>query len=158
MAAHATTNWLQWGKKGGIDDGNVDIATWRYSTLNSVYWLDDEEVVDRFQGVVWKCGNGGSHACAHSTHAGWSNNPSIFRREWFLKHFNETLLHDWTERAESAINLSPHVWQWKCFVVAQDGTGLFTHRDTDRSLDAQSPCGKQKILKYERRLARERPY
>ena len=153
MSAHAKSNWVQWeGGERTMKAGNVDLSIWRYSVLNSVTWLGDAEVSDRFYDVLWKCGDGGSHTCAHSTHAGWTNNPSLFRRDWFLENFNLTLHNDWTGRAESAINLSPHVWQWKCFVVAQSGTGVFTHRDTDRALTAQSPCGSNPGLKYKRKL------
>ena len=118
----------------------IDVSTWRFATLNTIHWLPNPTLHFRKE-VLWNCGTG--HFCAYSTHAAWTNNPSLFLRDWFLEHFRDIVYADWTTRLESAINLTPHAWQWKCFVIAH-GEGLFTHKDIDTDISNQSPCRKEK--------------
>ena len=91
--------------------------------------------------MVWKCRN--MH-CAWSTHAGWTNNPFVAKTQWLLETIVPIAVQDWTRRVESAVNLSPLLWDEGCYVIAA-GEGLFTHRDEDRPLNLQSPCAKPRV-------------
>lgn len=76
--------------------------------------------------------------CAFSTHAGWTNNPFLIQPSFFLENIAPSALADWVGSIEGAINNSPHLWDDKCFVIAQ-GDGIFTHRDVDKEITDQSP-------------------
>ena len=77
--------------------------------------------------------------CSFSTHAGWTNNPFMARRKWLLDVIVPIALADWTRRVESAVCLSPSLWDYSCYVVAAS-KGLFTHDDVDKPMSEQSPC------------------
>ena len=77
--------------------------------------------------------------CSFSTHAGWTNNPFMARRKWLLDVIVPIALADWTRRVESAVCLSPSLWDYRCYVVAAS-KGLFTHDDVDKPMSEQSPC------------------
>ena len=142
---------------------SADIA--RHKVLDSTGWLTNP--YDYFpKGVVWQCvpSNDGSNEssasgeessknagndddkrwwCAHSTHAGWTNNPFIVRREWMWSEIVPIANVDWTRRVESAVCLSPPLWDHACYSIAA-GEGIFTHRDSDQPLEVQSPCEKSR--------------
>ena len=104
-----------------------------HSALEVVHWMDEPPFPRE---VLWKCAE--SLTCAFSTHAGWSNNPFVARRQFLREHVLPAASADWTTTIEGALNLSPHLWDDKCFVLAQ-GEGIFTHADTDRGIVDQSP-------------------
>jgi hypothetical protein len=121
-----------------------DVA--RHKVLDATMWLEDpHEVFSRE--MVWECGEdrsgGATRAerwwCAYSTNAGWTNNPFLAKTAWLLREIVPIAEVEWTRRIESAVNLSPPLWDDACFVVAA-GEGIFTHSDEDRPLEVQSPC------------------
>eukprot|EP00924_Labyrinthula_sp_SR-Ha-C_P004122 snap_masked-scaffold_3-processed-gene-14.23-mRNA-1 protein AED:1.00 eAED:1.00 QI:0/0/0/0/1/1/2/0/143 len=74
-----------------------------------------------------------------STHAGWSNNPFLAKTSWLKENVADHVGYDdWTTTIESGLNLSPFLWDEKCFIIAQT-EGLFTHKDIDRPIEDQSP-------------------
>jgi hypothetical protein len=116
-----------------------DIAN--HKVLEAAQWL--QHSTDVFSSdVVWKCQN--KWLCAWSTHAGWTNNPFMAKTEWLLNAIVPIARVDWTRRIESAVNLSPPLWDEECYVIAS-GEGLFTHKDEDRILEVQSPCASPRI-------------
>jgi hypothetical protein len=134
-----------------------------HSVLESTHWLHHPTQVFGSD-VVWPCDQQhppqhlpkaqkfNSHAslmqdsslanrpyCAFSTHAGYSNNPFLAYKSFLESNIAPAALVDWTKTVEAAINLSPHLWDHQCFVVAQTA-GLFMHQDVDgRALEEQSP-------------------
>jgi hypothetical protein len=139
------SNWK--GKeKEMLNVRSGDIA--RHKVLDAVSWLDNP--LEHFpKNVVWDCtmkkdNNNEKWWCAHSTHAGWTNNPFIVRRDWILREIVPIANVDWTKRVESAVCLSPILWDHGCHVVAS-GEGIFTHRDIDQPLNVQSPCERPRI-------------
>ena len=109
------------------------------SVLNAAAWQENDELVKAYFGEnVWRCS--GAHSrllCSTSPFSAWTNNPSIFPRSWFLKFLHKAALA--AAQFESAINLSPHLWNERCFHIGQ-GTGLFSHVDLDKDPSSQSPC------------------
>ena len=113
----------------------------RLSILNTMHWIKHPDIFYP-NNIIWKCKterNENSFYCTNSMYAGWTNNPTMFQKEWFLKHFKSIAENDFTGRLEAAINLTPQAWIWQCFVIGQ-GNGLFTHNDLDKPLHLQSPC------------------
>ena len=91
--------------------------------------------------VIWTCGSRENALCAFSTHASWTNNPVVFRREFFLAHILPAALADTTRRTlEAAVSFSPGRWAGCCFVVAQSFPGMFTHDDRDKPQWEQTVC------------------
>jgi hypothetical protein len=145
-----------------------DVAN--HTVLSTAYWLPDPPSV--FPDQVWRCRGGGgappaprseaSEAvfCAKAPFAGWSNNPFLALRGWWLGNVGPVAAADaaifdgWPVREgrrgdkgrlEAAINLSPHLWDDRGHVVAH-GEGLFTHADVDRPMHVQSPCTMMETL------------
>ena len=155
-----------------------DVAN--HTVLETGYWLSDPSAT--FPGLVWQCNHKwrgrlesvlpGSaeesnpnvyardlkrHFCTGAPFAGWSNNPFLVRRSWWLGNVGPVAAADfeifewWPARSETsgrrgdkgrleaAINLAPHLWDDRGYVVAH-GEGLFSHADIDRHLAVQSPC------------------
>ncbi len=113
----------------------------RLAVLNTMHWIEHPDVFYP-NNVIWKCGgveNEDGFFCTHSIYSGWTNNPTMFKKDWFLNHFAKIAEKDFTGRLEAAINLTPQAWIWQCFVIGQ-GNGLFTHNDLDKPLIMQSPC------------------
>ena len=144
----ARMNW-RGREKDVLTVRSGDVA--RHKVLDSTQWLDSpHEYFPRE--MVWECapqpardrsGSAGSERwwCAFSTNAGWTNNPIMAEREWLLREIVPISDIEWTRRIESAVNLSPPLWDHACFIVAA-GEGIFTHRDQDRPLEVQSPCAR----------------
>jgi hypothetical protein len=119
-----------------------------HSLLDTLHWLHDPVVYFfrqddgrgdvRAQAPLWRCGARDQLFCAYSSHQGWTNNPWVLEPAWFLRNIAPAALADWTRSLEGALGMSPHLWDDRCFVVAQ-GQGLFTHRDLDKPAEAQSP-------------------
>ena len=107
-----------------------------HSVLETIHWMSSPPFSSD---ILWRCGPDRSFFCAYSTHAGWSNNPFIARRSFVRDRVLPVGDADWTRTIEGAINLSPHLWDDACYILAQ-GEGLFTHSDIDRPLTQQSPA------------------
>ena len=112
------------------------------SILNAASWQqDDARVKELFGGRVWRCHP--NFLCGHSPVSAWTNNPSMYRKDWFVENMLEAAENSY--HFESSINLSPHLWSAQCWIVAQ-GRGLFTHVDLDKNIQDQSPCEIPEII------------
>ena len=126
------------------------------SILNAASWQqDDARVKELFGGRVWRCHP--NFLCGHSPVSAWTNNPSMYRKDWFVENMLEAAENSY--HFESSINLSPHLWSAQCWIVAQ-GRGLFTHVDLDKNIQDQSPCEIPEIIimdvnKYKLRLKKK---
>jgi hypothetical protein len=106
-----------------------------HSVLDSLHWLDDpSEFFDH--GTVDRVG---SVFRTTSPFAGWTNNPTLFSRDWFMCNLAPIAAVDGTGRLEVAVNEMPQAWDDRHFLVGQ-GQGLFQHNDLDQDARVQSPC------------------
>ena len=58
------------------------------SILNAASWQqDDARVKELFGGRVWRCHP--NFLCGHSPVSAWTNNPSMYRKDWFVENMLE---------------------------------------------------------------------
>jgi GR25 family glycosyltransferase involved in LPS biosynthesis len=124
---------LEDSKRGG--DGKLSI-------MNAASWQsDDYKIKQLFGNRIWRCHS--KFLCANSYVCGWTNNPTLYSKKWFIENLLEVAKN--AHHFESAVNLSPNVWDAKCWVIAQ-GKGLFTHVDLEKKISEQSPCEIPEII------------
>eukprot|EP01101_Sappina_pedata_P006984 TRINITY_DN3593_c0_g1_i2.p1 TRINITY_DN3593_c0_g1~~TRINITY_DN3593_c0_g1_i2.p1 ORF type:complete len:222 (+),score=71.23 TRINITY_DN3593_c0_g1_i2:629-1294(+) len=96
---------------------------------NFYHWIDDPDLKwpDKFR----KCHSDPNFYCVDSYYCNWTNNPILFKREWWLKNFskfavslNQGHKHNW----EGTMNSDPSLWNGRNFIIAA-GNGLFTHHE-----------------------------
>ena len=115
----------------------------KLSIMNAASWQNDDSKVNQFFGdMVWRCNS--NFLCGHSDVCGWTNNPTMYSKQWFVENLLDVAKN--SNHFESSINLSPHIWSARCWIIAQ-GKGLFTHVDLEKKLEEQSPCEVPDIIK-----------
>ncbi|KNC83570.1 hypothetical protein SARC_04194 [Sphaeroforma arctica JP610] len=99
----------------------------------SYFWLDN--IVDYYPDIMWKCGPGERFFCARGNYCGWTNNPGMFLRSWFVNTYKPTFDYLWTqprEEVNSHLEFNMDWWQYmwnrRTHVVAL-GDGLFEHKE-----------------------------
>ena len=143
----ARMNW-RGREKDVLTVRSGDVA--RHKVLDSTQWLDSpHEYFPRE--MVWECapqpardrsGSAGSERWWCVLHKRWVDEQSYYgREEWLLREIVPISDIEWTRRIESAVNLSPPLWDHACFIVAA-GEGSSRDRDQDRPLEVQSPCAR----------------
>lgn len=113
------------------------------------HWQQDPPNMYPAQGLMWRCGKGVHEGvdldeedvfCATAEYCQWTNNPVVFRRDWFIEEMGNEFKKQYQIEKEKEGNDSPfldfeyytnwrsYAWTDKNFTVAL-GSGLFKHSE-----------------------------
>eukprot|EP01100_Stratorugosa_tubuloviscum_P004128 TRINITY_DN201_c1_g1_i1.p1 TRINITY_DN201_c1_g1~~TRINITY_DN201_c1_g1_i1.p1 ORF type:complete len:411 (+),score=223.20 TRINITY_DN201_c1_g1_i1:51-1283(+) len=94
---------------------------------NFYHWIQDPDW--RWPDKFTRCMDSPVFYCIDSYYCNWTNNPAMWRKEWWIKWFSATAIsldrghkHNW----EGTLNWNNELWNSRAFVVAE-GNGLFKH-------------------------------
>jgi len=125
-------------------------AGWEPHLFCNVYhYKQDDYLLERYPHRMWQCGCDHSFWCFDAGQCGWTNNPIMYGRDWWLKNFvrlpaivfstiteslsplpplqYEISQKDWNRIFEAGTYYS-HEWLMPHWVVAE-GDGLFRHEE-----------------------------
>lgn len=97
---------------------------------NVHYWVWD--TAERWPQYFQRCGTDPEMICTDSYYCNWTNNPQLWRIDWwnkeYVERFSKWERQDPFDDLEAYMNWEPNAWNERQFVVAQ-GDGLFKHVD-----------------------------
>lgn len=112
------------------------------------HWISDPSTVYPGMGYMRHCGGPENHVnevdvyCASSVYCNWSNNPAVFRKEWFMEEVGKRYRKEYESEKQKHGTTSPfldfeyytnwrgYAWAEKNFTIAL-GTGLFRHAESE---------------------------
>lgn len=112
------------------------------------HWQEDPTKAYPGAGIMRRCGGSKFHLdeenvfCSSSMYCQWTNNPGLFKRDWFMKEVGHEYRKQYKIERDSQGASSPfldfeyytnwrsYAWTDKNFTVAV-GTGLFSHAETE---------------------------
>eukprot|EP00300_Choanocystis_sp_HF-7_P005094 c13884_g1_i1.p1 GENE.c13884_g1_i1~~c13884_g1_i1.p1 ORF type:complete len:275 (+),score=56.40 c13884_g1_i1:265-1089(+) len=99
---------------------------------NFYHWIDHPE--DRWPFAFTKCHTNPDFVCVKAEYCNWTNNPVIFRKQWWLDHMAEWANYPNLEARftnfENLLNNIPKSWNAQPWIVGL-GAGLFVHHEID---------------------------
>lgn len=100
---------------------------------NFYHWIDDPDW--RFPDKFTRCMDHPVFYCIDSYYCNWTNNPIMFRKVWWQKHFSkiaQSLPRNHKHNWEGMMNNAQEVWNNHGYIVAE-GNGLFKHVEINES-------------------------
>lgn len=101
-------------------------ARWEPHLFCNIYhYQSDEVLLSRYPNRMWRCGCDFNYWCFDSGQCGWTNNPIMFRRKWWLDMMHG-IAHKHRNKVFEAGTYYSDEWLLPHWVVAESD-GLFTH-------------------------------
>lgn len=94
---------------------------------NLYHYATDTELFRSYPNRIWKCGCNDGFLCFDSAQCGWTNNPIVFKKHWYLDTLYEISQSEHDHTFEGATYYSKE-WIEPHWVVAE-GDGFFMHHE-----------------------------
>jgi len=117
----------QWDEEAGVNMWLTQAGWEPHLFCNVYHYKQDDYLLERYPHRMWQCGCDHSFWCFDAGQCGWTNNPIMYGRDWWLKNFYEISQKDWNRIFEAGTYYS-HEWLMPHWVVAE-GDGLFRHEE-----------------------------
>lgn len=99
---------------------------------NVYHFEADKDLMKKWPNRMWRCGCASHFWCYDSAQCGWTNNPIVFRKHWFLDTLYQQTQREDNMHFEGGTYYSPE-WIEPHWVVAQ-GDGFFMHHEINEHM------------------------
>jgi len=111
-----------------VNDDPEEHVWWLPHLFCNLYHFDsDAELFRKYPNRMWKCGCNEGFLCFDSAQCGWTNNPIVFKKHWYIDTLYQISQSEDDHTFEGATYYSKE-WIEPHWVIAE-GDGFFMHHE-----------------------------